>query len=205
MFPHQVDNNGKLKPKALLSSNVVLTSYGGSQIKHHTLHLREREHNRTFLRHWHPRSRNHWPANLHWPEYCAIQKQHPLTSSHGCPKNKSLGQVKETTLIRDKQDLTKQYPECFDGIGNFPGEYHITVYPNVPPVIHPPRRVPVSLKDDIKTELDDMVKNGIITKLEESEPTPWVNSLIYSPTSRAPKGKPSIWIEPSTPRSLQQN
>ena len=51
MFPHQVDNNGKLKPKALLSSNVVLTAYGSSQIKHHTLHLREREHTRTLLRH----------------------------------------------------------------------------------------------------------------------------------------------------------
>ena len=35
MHPHQVDNNGKLKPNAPLYSNVVLTSYGGSQIKHH--------------------------------------------------------------------------------------------------------------------------------------------------------------------------
>ena len=26
-----------------------------------------------------------------------------------------------------------------------------------------------------------------------------------SPTSRAPKGKPPIWLEPSTPRSLQQS
>ena len=35
----------------------------------------------------------------------------------------------------------------------------------------------MSLKDDIKSELDNMVKNGIITRLEESEPTPWVNNL----------------------------
>ena len=35
MYPHQIDNNGKLKPNTLLSSNVVLTTYGNSPIKHH--------------------------------------------------------------------------------------------------------------------------------------------------------------------------
>ena len=35
MYPHHVGNNGKLKPNALLSSNVVLTAYGGLQINHH--------------------------------------------------------------------------------------------------------------------------------------------------------------------------
>ena len=64
-------------------------------------------------------------------------------------------------------------------LGSSKGGYHITVDPNGPLKIHPSQRVPVSLKDDIKTELDDMVRNGIITKLEEAEPTPWVNSLVY--------------------------
>ena len=50
----------------------------------------------------------------------------------------TLEQAKETILLRDKQDLITQYPECFNGIGKFPGEYHITVNPNVPPVIHAP-------------------------------------------------------------------
>ena len=50
---------------------------------------------------------------------------------------------------------------------------------DVPPVIHPPRRFLISLKGEIKSELDDMVKNGIITKLKEGEPTPCVNSLVY--------------------------
>ena len=35
MYPHQVDSDGKLKPNALVPSNVVLIAYGGSQIKHH--------------------------------------------------------------------------------------------------------------------------------------------------------------------------
>jgi len=78
--------------------------------------------------------------------------------------------------ITGKQDLVGQFPECFDGIGKFEGEYHITLDPTVPPVVHLPRRVPLSMKDDINAELDDMVANNIITKIKE-EPTAWVNSL----------------------------
>ena len=41
-----------------------------------------------------------------------------------------------------------QYPDCFNGIGKFQGQYHITVDPSVPPVVHAQRRVPLSLRDD---------------------------------------------------------
>ena len=203
MLPDEVDNNGKLKPKALLSSNVVLTAYGGSQIKHHGIDVtipctygKESTLAPFYV------TDIPGPAIIGLPTStemnllqfnCGIQTQNPLTSSHGCLKDKTLDQAKETTLVRDKQDLIKQYPECFDGIGRFQGEYHITVDPNVPPVIHLPRRVPVSLKDDIKTELDDMVKNGIITKLEEGEPTPWVNSLVYR---RKQNGRLRLCLDP---------
>jgi hypothetical protein len=70
--------------------------------------------------------------------------------------------------------LIDQYPNRFNGIGKFEGEYHITTDPSVPPVIHPPRRVPISLKNDIKKELEEMVANGILTKINEGEPTRWV-------------------------------
>jgi hypothetical protein len=61
----------------------------------------------------------------------------------------------------------QQFPECFDGIGRFEGEYKITLDPTVPPEVYPPRRVPLSMKDDIKAELDEMEKNNIITKIKE--------------------------------------
>ena len=202
MFPHQVDNNGKLKPKALLSSNVVLTAYGGSQIKHHGIVTIPCTYGKESTLTPFYVTDIPGPAIIGLPTStalnllqfnCAIQTQHPHTSNHGCLKDKNLEQAKETTLIKDKEDLLKQYPECFNGIGKFQGEYHITVDPSVPPVIHPPRRVPVSLKDDIKSELDDMVKNGIITKLEEGEPTPWVNSLVYR---RKQNGRLRLCLDP---------
>ena len=74
------------------------------------------------------------------------------TSSDGCLKDKTLEQARETILMREKHDLITQYPECFNGIRKFQGEYHITVHPNFPPVIDPPRRELISFKDDIKSE-----------------------------------------------------
>ena len=204
MFPYQIDNNGKLKPNALLSSNVVLTAYGGSQIKQHGIVTIPCTYGKESTLAPFYVTGISGPAIIGLPTStdlnllqfnCAIQAQHPHTISHGCLKDKTLEQAKETPSIKDKQGLIKQYPECFNGIGKFQGEYHITVDHNVPPVIHPPRRVLVSPKDDIKSELDDMVKNGIITKLEEGdhEPTPWVNSLVYR---RKQNGRLRLRLDP---------
>ena len=72
-----------------------------------------------------------------------------------------------------------QYPQCFDGIGKFEGPNHITIDPAIFPVIHSPRRVPISLKDDIKSELHDMETRGIISRVREGEQAALVNSLVY--------------------------
>ena len=47
---------------------------------------------------------------------------------------------------------------------------------NVKPVIHPPRNVPVALRDRLKEELDKLVKEEVITPV--TEPTNWVSSLV---------------------------
>ena len=88
-------------------------------------------------------------------------------------------------------DLLKQYPNKFDCIGNFHGEYHIVTDPQVQPVIHAPRKCPIQLKDEIKNYLDEMVENGVIRKVDE--PTNWVNSLAYS---RKQNGKLLICLDP---------
>ena len=74
-------------------------------------------------------------------------------------------------------DLKKAFPTCFDGIGNFPGEYLITVDPNIQPTQHARRKIPIELKDKIKAKRDKMTETGIITQVEE--PTAWVNSMTY--------------------------
>lgn len=47
---------------------------------------------------------------------------------------------------------------------------------NAVPTVNPPHRIPDALKGRMKTELDRMVNDKIITKV--SEPTDWVNSLV---------------------------
>ncbi|KAI8517575.1 hypothetical protein Bbelb_035920 [Branchiostoma belcheri] len=53
-------------------------------------------------------------------------------------------------------------------------EYHITINPNAKPVVQPPRRVPLELRDRLKAQLQEM-EEGIIS--EVTQPTDWVNSI----------------------------
>ena len=101
--------------------------------------------------------------------------------------------AKELPRIKDTEDLIRQYLECFQGIGKFDGQYHITVDPAVPSVVHPPRRVPFKMKEDIKQELSEMEQQGIITPVREGKPTAWVNSLEYH---RKPSGKIRVCLDP---------
>ena len=83
--------------------------------------------------------------------------------------------------VKDKGDLKALYPDRFDGIGKFEGEYHIVNDPDVPSVVHAPRKCPMHIKDDIKKELDEMINLGVIIPV--SEPTDWVSSVAYSQKS----------------------
>ena len=124
---------------------------------------------------------------------CALHKQ--VTSQNETPQAiiETHAHQPASKPIQSKEDLIEQYPNCFNGIGKFEGEYHITTDPLVPPVIHPPRRIPISLKDDIEKELVEMVSDGIIIKIKEGEPTRWVNSLVYR---RKQNGRLRLCLDP---------
>ena len=128
MYPHQVDKNGNLNPNALLPSNVVLTAYGGSQIKHHGIVTIPCTYGKENTLAPFYVTDIPGPAIIGLPTStdlnlvqfnCAIQTQHPCMSSDGCLRDKTPEQAKETIPIRDKQGLITQYPECFDDIGKF--------------------------------------------------------------------------------------
>ena len=58
---------------------------------------------------------------------------------------------------------------------------HIVLDPTQVPVVHAPQKCPIKLSDDIKMELDEMERIGVIKKV--SKPTDWVNSAAYSQKS----------------------
>ena len=51
------------------------------------------------------------------------------------------------------QDIEENYKDCFEGLGCMPDTYSIKSDPDVRPVIHPPRKIPISMKEKVKTEL----------------------------------------------------
>ena len=62
----------------------------------------------------------------------------------------------------------------FEGLGSFPGVHKIQLKPEVNPVIHPPRKVLIALRDKLDKELERMESLEVIAKV--MEPTDWVNS-----------------------------
>ncbi|XP_059046957.1 uncharacterized protein LOC131842442 [Achroia grisella] len=73
-----------------------------------------------------------------------------------------------------------EYLRCDGGVEKFKldtgGKYHIVVNPSVMPVISASRKVPLGIRDKLKSELNKMMDMGVIRKV--SHPTPWVNSLV---------------------------
>ena len=90
-----------------------------------------------------------------------------------------------------KELILKEYKDCFDKVGRFPGEkYHIQLIDNPVPVIHAPRTVPVHILPLYKAELDKMQEEDIIVPV--TEPTEWVNSIVCNVTEK-PDGSKTLY------------
>lgn len=76
----------------------------------------------------------------------------------------------------ESPSVLEEYQDVFQGLGCLEGQYHITVDPNIKPVVHAPRKVPIALYSQVKTELDRMEKLDAIAKVEG--PSDWVNSMV---------------------------
>ena len=85
----------------------------------------------------------------------------------------------------------KEYPDVFQGTGKLNGQYKFEVEENAEPVVHPPRRVPIALKEKLKQELERLQELGIIEKV--TEPTPCVSSLVIV---HKPSGQIRVCIDP---------
>ena len=87
--------------------------------------------------------------------------------------------------------IYKKYDECFGKIGMLKTSYCIELKDDVTPVIVPPRKIPVALKDRLKEELTKMEDMGVIEKVEKA--TDWVNALVVA---EKPNGKLRICLDP---------
>ena len=155
-------------PLGLCPSNTTITAFGGHTIQHCgtcKLNLSHNGHSKPYPFHV---VNTTGPTILGLPT-CRDMKL--VTLNYSLTTATSPGATKSTPKpscnADAKKELLIQYEDCFKGVGCFPGEFHITLDPTVPPVIHPPRRVPEALREPLKKELDALVQQGIIIKVDE--------------------------------------
>ena len=97
-------------------------------------------------------------------------RKSPLTMHSINPKI-----VSKSPLTKEK--ILEVYADVFKGLGTFPGEpYRFRLKENYVPARHAPRKVPIHLQEDFHAEIHDLVKQGVLEKVEHS--TEWVNSFI---------------------------
>lgn len=74
-----------------------------------------------------------------------------------------------------------EYPQVFQGVGKLKNEtIRLHVDPDVKPVAQPCRKIPFGYRDLVKDELDRLLTNDIIERVEGG-PTRWVSPLVVVP------------------------
>ena len=110
---------------------------------------------------------------------CSVQlRKHGQPVKVSKEREKVKQDMKNLKPINCKDDLIKAYPDRFEGIGKFPGTYHIYLKEDAIPVVHTPRKCPIAIRPLVDKKLDKLLEQDIIVPV--TEPTDWVSSLAYS-------------------------
>ena len=106
----------------------------------------------------------------------------PLLGLNATQKMKLLTVHKENfinVVENANDDLTANYADVFNkGLGTLPGKVRLQVDPDCKPVILPARKVPVSVREKFKEELQRLERLKVITPVDE--PTEWVSQIVVA-------------------------
>ena len=179
MYPSSLDTEGLPVRGSLQHRDTILTAYNGQPILQYGTTRLRCEYNSNWC------DADFFVADTPGPMILGLPSCHTLRL---VTLNCAVREV--DTQLNSKEDLQRQYPECFEGIGKFRETFRITLDPTVIPVVHAPRRCPIHIKDDVRNELQKMEQLGVI---EVEEPTDWVSSIVYT---RKANGKLRICLDP---------
>ena len=105
---------------------------------------------------------------------------------------KIINEVKECQAFKEK--IEKEYPELFKGIALMDSEIPIKLKNGTVPHVEPVRRVPHVMQEPLKAELDKLVKEEILHKVDISEPIEWRNSFVCV---KKANGKIRLCLDPT--------
>ncbi|PIK58309.1 hypothetical protein BSL78_04815 [Apostichopus japonicus] len=99
----------------------------------------------------------------------------PLPGLKACT---ALGLIQRIDSVESSKTPEPQdnYSDVFKGLGCLPGKVTLKVKEGSRPVVHPPRKVPIALREEVKEELKRMVDLDVIEKV--TEPSDWVSSMV---------------------------
>ncbi len=77
----------------------------------------------------------------------------PILGIKACEQ---MGLIKRVMTLNksDEKNIFKEYADMFEGIGCLEGEHSIRIDESVTPKVHPPRKIPVTLREKLRNEQD---------------------------------------------------
>ena len=171
MYPHKVDGDGYPRHGAITPNTTTLLAYNGTRINQFGCISVPCQYNNSSIS-----NETFYVADTDGPVIFGLpsSRRHSLVMLN-CPINTT----NPVTSINDAKDLKAQYPDRFEGIGEFQGEVHIELKEDSPKThIQPNRKYPIQMVPEINSEIDRMEAIGVIEPIDE--PTDWVNALAFS-------------------------
>ena len=104
------------------------------------------------------------------------------------------------SVIHDINDLKRAYPQQFDTVGDFTGEAKFMLKDDAEGFIDAPRKCNIHMKDNLKQELQNMVSQGVLRKVDEHKDS--CSSLAYS-TNNPRMHRPTATQRSTTQMSSQ--
>ena len=93
-----------------------------------------------------------------------------------------LSKANQQRIDKAMDKVAEDHKEVFQGIGRYKGEpLKIQVKDGARPVIQPPRRIPLHLKQPLKDHLAELVEQGVVEgPLAEEEEGTWVSNMVLT-------------------------
>ncbi|UYV74195.1 hypothetical protein LAZ67_11002385 [Cordylochernes scorpioides] len=99
--------------------------------------------------------------------YVIRRLSEPLLSRRAC---ELLNLARRIEVVATRINPIKEFPEVFEGLGQIGNPYEIKLKPGAKPyAVHTPRRVPIPLMEKLKTRLEELDKDEMLTKIFEAQ------------------------------------
>ncbi|UYV78565.1 K02A2.6-like, partial [Cordylochernes scorpioides] len=121
--------------------------------------------------------------------YIVDKLKQPLLSGETSEKLNIVRMIQQ--LSSNFSNPKREFPEIFNGLGHAEINYKISLQPDAKPyALCTPRRVPISLMKQVKEQLEEMTRLGVIESVEE--PTEWCAGMV---AVSKPGGKIRICVD----------